>query len=151
MAWNPSPEVQVARDAAKAIERVTESKTVDCCVVIWLDPEERAGYASYGRTPVLCGMARRVADVAYESLMDSRKFDGILSAIARGNKNATDGCEIDFDVIEQGVVEKLRALKATLSVEMDPAIRKAFMRDLVIPAGELLARFCMCVNIDEQA
>jgi hypothetical protein len=38
----------------------------------WLDPE--AGtleYASYGETKALCAEARRLADIAYQSVMDN--------------------------------------------------------------------------------
>ena len=147
MAWNPTPEVQVARDAAVAIGKVTKA-AIDVCVVTWIDSLSRAGYASYGRTSVLCGMARRIADVSYESVNNSEKFDVILSAIVKANASASDGSGIDFDGIEAEVVGKLRMLKATLTAEMDPTTRSMIVRDLVMPAAELLGRFCACVNIE---
>lgn len=148
MAWNPTPEVQVARDAAAAIDKVTNA-TIDMCIVTWIDNQSRAGYASYGRTSVLCGMARRIADVAYEAILDSKKFDAICLAVTRGNERATDGSGIDFEGLEAEVVGKLRLLKASLRAEMDPTTRKLIVRDLLLPAAELLARFCSCVNIEE--
>ncbi|MCC6969627.1 MAG: hypothetical protein IT434_05335 [Phycisphaerales bacterium] len=150
MAWNPSPEVQVARDAAEAIRGVTKAEQIDMCIVTWIDNDSRAGYASYGRTPVLCGMARRVADVAYEAINDSEKFDAICHAVIRGDASATDGSGIDFDGLEAEVVGKLRLLKASLAAEMDKTTRKLIVRDLVLPAAELLARFCACVNVEEE-
>lgn len=148
MAWNPSPEVQVARDAATAIGKVTKAN-IDMCIVTWIDNQSRAGYASYGRTSVLCGMARRVADVAYQAIDDSEKFDAICHAVTRGNERATDGSGIDFDGLEAEVVGKLRLLKASLAAEMDPTTRTMIVRDLLLPAAELLGRFCACVNIEE--
>ena len=148
MAWNPSPEVQVARDAADAIRRVTKAEKIDVCIVMWIDDQARAGYASYGRTSVLCGMARRIADVSYEAINDSEKFDLILSAVTKANATASDGSGIDFDGIEAEVVGKLRMLKASLKAEMDATTRSMIVRDLVMPAAELLGRFCACVNID---
>jgi hypothetical protein len=61
----------------------------------------------------------------------------------------TDGSGIDFDGIEAEVVGKLRMLKSSLAAaEMDPT-RSMIVRDLVMPAAELLGRFCTCVNIEE--
>lgn len=148
MAWNPSPEVQVARDAAAAIGRVTGG-TIDVCVVMWIDGRSRAGYASYGRTPGLCGMARRVADAAYQAVSDSEKFDAICHAVTRGHERATDGSGIDFAALEAEVVGKLRLLRAALAAEMDARVGAMMVRDLVLPAAELLARFCACVDITE--
>jgi len=149
MAWNPSPEVQVARDTAAGIGHVTKAN-IDVCVVMWIDDQSRAGYASFGRTPVLCGMARRVADVAYESVQDSEKFDAICHATVRGDERASDGSGIDFDALEAEVVGKLRLLRASIAAEMDQTTRTRYVRDLVIPAAELLARFCACVNIQPE-
>lgn len=55
MAWNPEPEVAVARDAAKALG------DVPICVVIWLTNDgQRVGVASYGRSRALCDDAGRL-------------------------------------------------------------------------------------------
>jgi hypothetical protein len=94
-------------------------------------------------------MARRVADVAYQAIDDSEKFDAICHAVTRGNERATDGSGIDFDGLEAEVVGKLRLLKASLAAEMDPTTRTMIVRDLLLPAAELLGRFCACVNIEE--
>lgn len=155
MAWNPSPEVQVARDAAKAIERIVVkqrgAEKIDMCVVMWVDDQHGCGYASYGRSSVLCGMARRVADAAYKSVTDADLFGSICMAVTRGNARATDGKSIDFDGIEAEVVGKLRLLRAAVGAEMPEDARRAVVRDLVLPAAELLARFCACVNVEEGA
>lgn len=52
MAWNPSHEVAVARDAAKALD------DAPMCVVLWITKDaSRIGMASYGQTKQLCGKA----------------------------------------------------------------------------------------------
>ena len=67
MAWNPSPQVAVARDAAKALN-------AHMVVVLYVkatgDDGAQLGYASYGETKALCGEARKLADVAYDAMMD---------------------------------------------------------------------------------
>lgn len=150
MAFNPSPEVQVARDAAEAMRVAVKADKIDACVVIWVDDQSRTGYASYGRTSVLCGFARRIADAAFEALADSKRFEMVCEATTKGAKRATDGSAIDFDVVEAEVIGKLRLLKASLQAEMDAATRTMIVRDLVMPAAELLGRFCACVNIIEE-
>lgn len=147
MAWNPSPEVRVARDTADAMHGVTGTG-IDVCIVTWLDDRSRFGYASYGRTPGLCGMARRIADAMHAEIRDPDKFGAMLGAIERSHKSASGGAGIDFDKIETEVLLKLRLLKASLAAEFDPDIRRAYVRDLVMPAAELLARFCACVNVE---
>ena len=63
MAWNPSPEVAIARDAAKRLKACS-------CIVIWLDESgEHLGYASYGQTQKLCNEARVRADTLYDKAM----------------------------------------------------------------------------------
>ena len=65
MAWNPSPEVAVARDAAKRLSNA------DICVVLWIDETgEHLGMASYGKTVVLCETAKGLGNVLYEKAMD---------------------------------------------------------------------------------
>jgi hypothetical protein len=64
MTYNPSPEVAVARDAAKRLSDAS------MCIVLWVDKTgEHLGCASYGKTRVLCDHARGIADVAYEAAM----------------------------------------------------------------------------------
>lgn len=68
MAWNPSKEVAVARDAAKALGDAPQ------CIVIWVTPDgERLGVASYGRTRELCAATKVMADAAYDAVMESLK------------------------------------------------------------------------------
>jgi len=52
MAWNPEPEVAVARDAAKKLNDAA------MCVVIFVDKRgENIGMASYGKNKELCKSA----------------------------------------------------------------------------------------------
>jgi hypothetical protein len=67
MAWNPSPSVAVARDAAKRLGEIGGS-TVNRCIVLYTLDNGRMGYASYGQTPFLCNGAKKLADVAYEAV-----------------------------------------------------------------------------------
>lgn len=69
MAWNPAPEVQIARDAAASMGKVMKSG-VDRCIVYFTLDDGRLGYASYGRTSALCAHARRMADSVFDTLQD---------------------------------------------------------------------------------
>lgn len=62
MAWNPSPEVAVARDAAKALG-------ADRVVITYTTPAGQIGYASFGQTKELCAETKRLADKLYERAM----------------------------------------------------------------------------------
>lgn len=63
MAWNPSPQVAVARDAAKALK-------ANRCIVLYTNEQGQIGYASYGETKQLCKEAKQIADSVYEAAMD---------------------------------------------------------------------------------
>lgn len=65
MAWNPSPEVAVARAAAKDL-------AAKQCIVIYLT-ESQIGMASYGQTKKLCAEAGKLGDVAYDAIMRELK------------------------------------------------------------------------------
>ncbi len=60
MAWNPTPEVAVARDAANKLESILEVP-VAMTVVFHVTPNG-IGYASYGKNMALCAEARKFAD-----------------------------------------------------------------------------------------
>jgi hypothetical protein len=64
MAWNPSPQVAVARDAAQRLGNAKQ------CIVIYLTDAGQIGYASYGRTKQLCDEAKGIADAALEGATD---------------------------------------------------------------------------------
>ena len=65
MPWNPSPEVQVARDAAKKLG------DADQCIVIYVNyRNETLGCVSYGKTKQLCDEAKMFGNVAYEAVRD---------------------------------------------------------------------------------
>ena len=68
MAWNPSPEVAVARDAAK---RLDDS---DQCIIIYINYRTRGGQggvgmATYGRTKALCDETKRLGNMAFDAVM----------------------------------------------------------------------------------
>lgn len=60
MPLNPSPEVQIARDAAKKLG-------ADRCIVTYTMPDGRIGYASYGVDRERCENAQKLADVMYDA------------------------------------------------------------------------------------
>ena len=56
MAWNPTPEVAVARDAAQRLG-------ADMAVIVYITLDTNAtGMASYGRTKALCSVAGKLGD-----------------------------------------------------------------------------------------
>jgi hypothetical protein len=63
MAWNPSPEVAVARDAAKRLG------DAPMCVVFYVTNEGGFGYASYGKNRALCDEAGKLAKHLYKAAM----------------------------------------------------------------------------------
>lgn len=66
MAWNPSPQVAVARDAAQKLG------DADQAIVIWINRStNQFGMASYGRTKSLCSDAGRYGDAAYKAVQDA--------------------------------------------------------------------------------
>lgn len=67
MAWNPSPEVAVARDAAKRLADI-HKLNVDRVIVLYTTGTGMVGYASYGQTKELCADARRIADRLFDTL-----------------------------------------------------------------------------------
>jgi hypothetical protein len=64
MAWNPSPEVGVARDAAQRFGHIAGSQVTEC-VVLYVTADRRIGYASYGPTRAMCADAGHLADKLY--------------------------------------------------------------------------------------
>jgi hypothetical protein len=70
MAFNPAPEVQVARDAARKLGDAEQ------CVVVALNRTTgTVQVVSYGRTRALCDGAKLIADVVYEAVVDYLKAD----------------------------------------------------------------------------
>jgi len=67
MAWNPSPEVAVVRDTAKAMG-VAVGETVQRCVVIFTTANGQLGYASFGVDKSLCAEAKKMGDAAYKAI-----------------------------------------------------------------------------------
>lgn len=62
MAWNPSPEVQVARDAARTL-------LANTAIVIWTTTDGHIGMASYGQTKSLCDEAGKCGGRLYAAAM----------------------------------------------------------------------------------
>lgn len=64
MAWNPSGEVAIARDAAKQLGNASQ------CVILWVTPSgEQLGMVSYGKTKVQCYDAGKLGDHLYDCAM----------------------------------------------------------------------------------
>lgn len=148
MAWNPTPEVQVARDAAKALTK--SGRFIDRCIVLYTTEQGQIAYASYGKDSAHCGQARRLADEAYDRV--HQVFHENNEYHHRHDHQKLDGSAIDWDSLENEVMTKLNLLRESLrAFEGDADARHAYVRDLVIPAAELLGRFCACVNIQEDA
>ncbi len=69
MAWNPSPEVAVARDAAVEMGHIVKSPVVQI-VVLFVTENAKMGYASYGRDRLACGEARKLGDRLYKEALE---------------------------------------------------------------------------------
>lgn len=66
MAWNPSPEVAIARDAAKKF-----GEPIVVCVLV--HPAKRScRIVSYGADKDLCQMAKKIADQICDDLESGR-------------------------------------------------------------------------------
>ena len=63
MAWNPSPQVAVARDAARKL------KAEVGCIVIYVN-NETLGMASYGHDKALCAAMGKLGDHLLETAME---------------------------------------------------------------------------------
>lgn len=63
MAFNPSPEVAVARDAAAKLKAVQ-------AVVVYVTENGQLGMASYGKDKALCKEAGRLGGQLFEYAMD---------------------------------------------------------------------------------
>lgn len=64
MAFNPSPKVADCRDIAKKWNKPQ-------IIILAIDPiAGTLEYASYGESKVHCDEAKRLADVAYQAIMD---------------------------------------------------------------------------------
>lgn len=64
MAWNPAPEVQVARDAATRLGQLAKS-TVRKVVILYTTQDDRIGTVSFGQTKVECSQAKLLSDKLY--------------------------------------------------------------------------------------
>ena len=66
MVYKPRPEVAAVRDAATKICKTLGARA-DLAVIVFTTTDGRMGAASYGRDGERCGVARRLADVLYET------------------------------------------------------------------------------------
>ena len=64
MAFNPSPKVAAARDFAKKFGK-------EQVIIFSINTAGQLEYASYGETKALCSEAKKLGDIAFESIMDS--------------------------------------------------------------------------------
>lgn len=78
MAWNPSPEVAVARDAAKQLD-------AQMCLVFWVPRNQmtgckpQLGFATFGETSALCKLAKELGD---EILKQGEELEAARQKIA---------------------------------------------------------------------
>ena len=63
MAWNPSPQVAVARDAARKLGAEIG------CVIIYVN-EDTYGMASYGHDKQLCAVMGKLGDHLFDATKD---------------------------------------------------------------------------------
>lgn len=63
MTWTPSPEVEVARDAAARLG-------ADRCIIIYTRPDGQGGCVSFGRNRDLCARAKALAEWLWPRVVD---------------------------------------------------------------------------------
>ena len=64
MAWNSSLKVAVARDFAKKFGKQQ-------VIILSIDKDDNLEYASYGDTKKLCNEAKKLADIAFEAVLNN--------------------------------------------------------------------------------
>lgn len=69
MAFNPSPEVKVARAAANKLGALQ-------AVIVYVTPDGRVGMASFGQTKELCEQAGHLGDGLFDLATDWLKQEG---------------------------------------------------------------------------
>lgn len=65
MAWNPAPEVAVARDAAQRLGGLAR-KTVDQIVVLYITTDGTLGLSTYGKDRVHCARAKYLGEQLFK-------------------------------------------------------------------------------------
>lgn len=150
MAWNPSPEVAIVRDAARRLDEITKGH-VNRAVLLYTTRTDGLGYVSYGVNREQCGLAKRLAEVAFESVREG--FPNLVEYHYRHDwKQLSAGEEIDWEGIRRDVLLRLEILEKMLDADnVDEHARRLLVRDLVLPAVELIGRFCSCVQEGEPA
>jgi len=64
LAWNPTPEVAVARDAARILADLADD-AIDMLVIVYVTQGGKLGYVSYGHDAARCAEAKKLAEVLY--------------------------------------------------------------------------------------
>ena len=145
MAWNPSPQVRAARAAANAIGGIYDCGVNHMILLFTLDGD-RIGYASYGSDRTRCGVAKRLADRAFEVVQE--EFEEHLESHHRHDWHRLGPEGIDWDGMRHDVCQRLDALRLLCeNPELDPTARHSLMRDVLLPVTELLGRFCSCCDM----
>lgn len=67
--WNPSSEVQVARDSASRLG-VLAKATVKQVVIIYITDDDRIGSVSYGQDRQLCSQAKLLGEKLYQRTIE---------------------------------------------------------------------------------
>lgn len=148
MAWNPSPEVGILRDAVHELSRKhldVKNDRINRAFLLFTTDVGAMGYVSYGADRRQCGQARRMADAAYEHIQDV--WERIEAKHADPPRGA--GPNPDWDGLKAEVGEKIDLLRASFEALGDGQTRAVYMRDIGLPLLELLARFCMAFQISE--
>lgn len=63
MAWTPTPRIAAARDFGRKFNH-------PIVIVLHINEDGSIGYASYGKTPKLCKTAKRLADFAFDAILN---------------------------------------------------------------------------------
>ena len=82
MAWNPSPAVAVARDAAAKLGTLAGSG-VEQLVIAYITDDNRTGIVTYGRTAQLCSVTKKLGDSIYKHIQDYYRRHGMKKALKR--------------------------------------------------------------------
>lgn len=147
MAWNPRPEVKIVRDAAGGIGSQLGCE-VDRAVLLFTTSDGRIGYSSYGSDAERCGVAKRLGDAVYDAAMHQAE-DLDLRHHRYGALDLLSPEGPDFQGLANEVGDRLWMLAAAYANLPENEAKAAMVRDLIVPACELLARFCSHVTVTD--
>jgi hypothetical protein len=69
MAWNPAPEVAVARDAANRLGALSKT-TVNEIVVLYITADGNLGLSTYGKDVTKCKDAKWLGEKLFQKTME---------------------------------------------------------------------------------